>query len=1063
MADSAVKPPPLLFQRPSTIAPKTIPPPLPVLTKQPSIPSISHQSSLSFSLSHSSSQHSRHSSASTSLATLEEEDGLGGRRMSKEQQAGVGVIEEEKEFAQADEEEQEAEAEEEEQRNGDEEKEAQFEGEEDEFEDEDDTGDNEYNTHEDEEEEDDDSGEQSEPDVLRIRGDSHNSVSGLSPRSNGLSLSASISQSPVSRAFAIFGREIRHVSPSSSFSSDTLPVPFPSSQKRVPRTVPPPLPPALSPTSPSVAAASPSGKAVPPMVQLAVPPRSPQGLDVPSPLSPLQSPLTPTTPSSPVGFASLSVADIVSPTGSVHVSPAFLAQLSPTAPPPLPALSDLPSHSRSSSGAPSGGSSTSVTPVQARSAANSLAAGHAAPKQFESTAGRVRSSAPPGLQFPTGKLNARAAPAADSSTTIAPSAAGTNLSASSPLLSHSNAGTPPSAASGFTPSFTAPSVFASPSNRTSTTSAPSSPRRMPSSTVSVPPLHSLAPSQETEPVAAVLRPATAGEASRPEGRRKAAAAAVVVESGSNGAAADSQPQQAGKHKCSKCVSFSVRGSYCLKHLYYAGLSALAAPSVSPSALPPLSHTLSAASQPATDKMLKIADELLKTEKTYYEALKIAHRSFQLRLEVAAQLASNPAELANIASNGGGGDKGSGGRRDPLGYLPVVSAQEIGTIFSKLNDIYTLSSNLYHDLNTLNTIRIHTHHPHRTSAFGSISDSTTTPAPSASSSSPHLTLLLPFLGSTLLHYSSYFRVYQSYLENYDDAIKALVALRRERDVLDVWLTWTEKCEGLSIDSLLIQPVQRLPRYLLLLQEIIKAEDQRRASQPDASSGLFTHYPQGYADILTAREKISRIADAINSSLHDKETAAVVAHLQSLFEHDSHFVPFATPTRVLVKQGLLRKINETRRNAVFGASSWYHFFLFNDLFLYAEERSKMGGTVRYKLKNTVPLLDLTVVEEASGGAGGKEGGAGEKSGSGGGSGGKAERCWALRNEVTGKLLTLSCKSEKERGEWCEAIRGMQRKLRELTESMHVTTFDGVTRQEKKEKANLNKAKLMMGIGG
>ena len=150
--------------------------------------------------------------------------------------------------------------------------------------------------------------------------------------------------------------------------------------------------------------------------------------------------------------------------------------------------------------------------------------------------------------------------------------------------------------------------------------------------------------------------------------------------------------------------------------------------------------------------------------------------------------------------------------------------------------------------------------------------------------------------------------------------------------------------------------------------------------------------------------------------------------------------------------MKKINETRRNAVFGASSWYHFFLFNDLFLYAEEIKKIGGTVRYKLKNTIPLLDLAVVEQGSG----------EKAG-GGGSSGKGDKCWALRNEVTGKVLTLSCKNEKEKSEWCEAIRGMQRKLRELSESMHVNTFDGVTRQEKKEKANLNKAKLMMGIGG
>ena len=1024
MAEAAAKPPPLLFQRPSTVAPKTIPPPLPTALKQQTVPSITHHASLSSQ----SSQHSRHSSASSTLATLEEDhDEAGGERQVA---AGVEVIEEHDE---------------------EEEKECVEEADEDADHDEEDVDEQdeeegEFDLGEEEEQQDDDSGDQSEPDVLRIRGDSQISLS-ASPRSR-----SSIPQSPVSRAFAIFGREIRHVSPNSSFSSDTLPVPFalPSSKTRVPRTVPPPLPPVLSPTSPTVAASSPSSRTVVPVVSLSVP-RSPQALDVPSPLSPLQAPLTPTTPSSPAGFAGLSTAGLVSPIASAHNSPAFLAQLSPPQPPSMP-LPEPAAHSRSTSqqsNTASNASSASATPVHARSAANSLAAAGTTTKQYEATS-KVRSSAPPGFQFPTGKLNTRAAPAADSASTVAAVAVNV-MSASSPLLSHSNATTPPSSTPGFTPSFTAPSAFTSPSTRNSTTSAPSSPRRMPSSTVSVPPLHSLAALHDSEPATPLVRPATAGEASRPEGRRRAVAASPQTETAAAVVpATDNQPQQAsGKHKCSKCVSFSVRGSYCLKHLYHAGLAALAAPNVAPSTLPPLSHTLSAPSQQYMDKMLKIADELLKTEKTYYEALKIAYRSFQLRLEVAAQLADNPVELSSVSGGGGGNDKGSGNRKDPLTYLPVLSTVEISTIFSKLNDIFTLSSNLYHDLNTLNSIRIHTHQPHRPSAISSSgSDAASAPTPSSSS---HLTLLLPFLGSTLLHYSSYFRVYQSYLENYDDAIKTLVQQRREKDVLDVWLTWSEKCEGASIDSLLIQPVQRLPRYLLLLQEIIKAEDQRRASQSvDASSGgLFTHYPQGYTDILTAREKISRIADAINSSLHDKETAAVVAHLQSLFEHDSHFVPFAAPTRTLVKQGLLKKINETRRNAVFGASSWYHFFLFNDLFLYAEEVKKIGGTVRYKLKNTVPLLDLAVVEEGEKGAGSM--------------GGKADKCWALRNEVTGKLLTLSCKSERERSEWCEAIRGMQRKLRELSESMHVNTFDGVTRQEKKEKANLNKAKLMMGIGG
>ena len=190
-----------------------------------------------------------------------------------------------------------------------------------------------------------------------------------------------------------------------------------------------------------------------------------------------------------------------------------------------------------------------------------------------------------------------------------------------------------------------------------------------------------------------------------------------------------------------------------------------------------------------------------------------------------------------------------------------------------------------------TLTSHTALPH----FGSASDCFHCSAPSSSSSS-HLTLLLPFLGSTLLHYSSYFRVYQSYLENYDDAIK------HTGRSYDVSVTcWTCGSHGMRSVK---QPPSTHSSYSpysdcrATSSYCRKSSSQKTsAAQPtpplaiaDSSSGLFTHYPQGYTDILTAREKISRIAEAINSSLHDKETAAVVAHLQS----SSSTTPTSSPS-------------------------------------------------------------------------------------------------------------------------------------------------------------------------
>ena len=934
-------PPPNLFTR-STSAPRTVPPPLPTIAKLASL-SISQSSSSSLSqASYNSTSHSRHSSNSN-LTSIHESvpHGLTDDRLpslSIEESKDVIAIEEET----ADEEQKTMEPSHLPDAADDEEAD---EPSDDASDDEDGDGDDDaadgYRLSEE------------EPSSLHINGDLP--VSPMSAVST-----------PLGRAFAIFGREIRHVSPNTSLSLPTPPItsalPPSGFAKRTPRTVPPPLPrlsnggvrpPATSLTVPSPISAGPPPEAV-------------------SPLSPLQSPLSPVTPS-------------------------------PSSPPPVKAFS--PAHSRAPSlpSSPTPGAASPPplpTTPQTRSAASSLT---------QSSVPKVRSSLPPGFQFPLHRLAAEAAKAAGG----APSPV---MSASSPIQTSATPESTPPLDLGH--SATAPSALAIDPTRPHATpgSEPTTPRRGQAATMCPPP-------QVRDPTPEVVRPATAGARSD-EGQ------AAWGRTGFPGLSAIAEGGGAAKQKCIKCVSFSVRGAYCLKHLYYAGLSALAAAPATPAApLPRLSQTLNPSSAASTAQMLRIADELLKTEKSYYESLRVAYRTFQQRLEVAAAFAENPQELTSALSSNVGG-KGAEARGNALSFLPVLTSVEIGTIFSKLHDIFTLSSNLYHDLTTLNSIRLH--------ADPTVDD------PQGAPGGASLTLLLPFLGSTLLHYSSYFRVYQSYLENYDDAIKTLVQLRSTNVALDVFLTWQEKCEATSLDSLLIMPVQRLPRYLLLLQEIIKIEEKlivERQTHP-GTLGLFHHYPLAYHDILTAREKISRIADAINSSLHVKESVQVVAHLQSLFENDSKFVPFATPTRQLVKEGVLKKINETRKNAFLGSSSTYHFFLFNDLFLYAEELRKLGGVVRYRMKYTIPLLDLTLLDGGDGGGKGNQ--------------------LRLRNEGSGKNLTVQCKSVEERDEWQGKIEEMQKRLKELTQSMHVMTFDGNTPQQKKERSNMNKAKMMMGIG-
>ena len=292
-----------------------------------------------------------------------------------------------------------------------------------------------------------------------------------------------------------------------------------------------------------------------------------------------------------------------------------------------------------------------------------------------------------------------------------------------------------------------------------------------------------------------------------------------------------------KAKCSMvgCTSFSARNNYCLRHLWRLSVEEL---------------------EPVNQKQYQVAKEIVTTEKSYCDGLRIIYKSFLLRITTQNEMTPE---------------------------RPLLEAKDLHIIFHNIEDLYKLSENLYLDLEEVTLEKV----------------------------------LTSQIGTTLLHYAPQFRIYQTYLENYDDAVKVLGQVRKERPEFDFFCKLQEKCEGMSLESFLIMPVQRLPRYLLLLQELIKRSESA-TSISDSS----------LADMLAAKEKISNIATSINASLHQKEAQLKVVQIQNRFERDSRYQDLATPTRYLVREGPLKK-RYGKGTRHLSSSTVYHFFLFNDI--------------------------------------------------------------------------------------------------------------------------------------
>lgn len=354
------------------------------------------------------------------------------------------------------------------------------------------------------------------------------------------------------------------------------------------------------------------------------------------------------------------------------------------------------------------------------------------------------------------------------------------------------------------------------------------------------------------------------------------------------------------------------------------------------------------------KAFNVAKELLDTEKSYLDGLKTATRAFKLRLHVL---------IANYGATSA----------QPSPVVVGVTEDDINVIFNNIDVIAKLSEQLHADFSVLY----------------------------------HERCMVSYMGSTLLYFAPQFRIYQPYLENYDDAVKRLKQIREKNADFDLFLKVTEKCEGMSLESFLIMPVQRLPRYLLLLAELGKAVP---ATEEAAQ------------DIQNATDKIKRIAALINISLKGKEEQMKILAIQQQFEKDDRYIELVQLNRYLVKDGVLKKrFSEKSRHL--GKSQLYHFFLFNDILVYAALSKNLLKGTTFKLKKFYSVNEMTVASDV-----------GPKN--------KERDIMLTVNalSVNRKQMILVTESAQERDEWIKAFMDAIVTAQETINVLKVENFDG-----------------------
>jgi len=205
------------------------------------------------------------------------------------------------------------------------------------------------------------------------------------------------------------------------------------------------------------------------------------------------------------------------------------------------------------------------------------------------------------------------------------------------------------------------------------------------------------------------------------------------------------------------------------------------------------------------------------------------------------------------------------------------------------------------------------------------------------------------------YVSKFSIYEKYIINYREATDFLQKARQSTKIDKYFQSRESKpyCHGLNFESFLVMPVQRLPRYILLLKELRKYTD---IDHPD------------YVHINSAMAQLDELAKRVNEAQRGKETHLKISQILSTV-HGADEVTLGSPFIYegpvsikkisLIKQGLVRSLSFSNKS--FTKTVWkeIYVFLFNDTMLCAKKISSsptqminlaLHGQMSYKFSAT-----------------------------------------------------------------------------------------------------------------
>ncbi|ELP86095.1 Rho/RAC guanine nucleotide exchange factor, putative [Entamoeba invadens IP1] len=185
-----------------------------------------------------------------------------------------------------------------------------------------------------------------------------------------------------------------------------------------------------------------------------------------------------------------------------------------------------------------------------------------------------------------------------------------------------------------------------------------------------------------------------------------------------------------------------------------------------------------------------------------------------------------------------------------------------------------------------------------------------------------------IGQTFKLYLPFFKCYFFYISHYDSVNKLLSKYENEskfNNLLDKIVQKIPTSTHLDLRSYLIMPVQRLPRYQLLLVDLFKNTPKDHEDYPSISAAV---------------DLIKKVTTDVNEKTKISEQKEKVTIAQNYISGLD--IKLVEPNRLLVLEGSLTKVcKKTNKSR--------YFYLFNDLLLYGPGVKKINVSEWFYLKH------------------------------------------------------------------------------------------------------------------